>query len=292
MTGLRLRAPAKINWTLEVLGRRPDGYHEVRTVLQTIDVCDEVRVAPAEALSLSAEGPHEAREDDLALRAAALLADVSGRAPAVHISLAKRIPAAAGLGGGSADAAAVLRGLDRLWGLGLRPQLLAELAAALGSDAPFFVYGGTAFAEGRGEQLTPLPDLPPAWLVLLVPPFRLPEKTRRMYEALTAADFSDGSGSAALARRLEAGEPIAAECLRNAFERAAFATFPGLAAYREALLAAGAERVHLAGSGPGLFALGPTAAAARRLHERLRPPGGLAFVARTLTAAEAVAVEE
>ncbi|HEU4759755.1 MAG TPA: 4-(cytidine 5'-diphospho)-2-C-methyl-D-erythritol kinase [Dehalococcoidia bacterium] len=292
MSDLRVMAPAKINWTLEVLGPRRDGFHEVRTVLQTIDLCDEVRLAPAEALSLSVEGPHEAREDDLALRAAALLAEAAGRAPSASIRLAKRIPAAAGLGGGSSDAAAVLRGLDRLWGPGLGHERLAELAATLGSDVPFFVYGGTALAEGRGERVTPLPDVPPVWLIVLVPPFTLPEKTRRLYQALTAADFSDGARTAALARRIEAGEAIDGECLHNAFEPAAFATFPELGAYRDALLAAGARRVRVAGSGPALFVVAPTEAEARALHERLRAPGGVAFAARTLTAAEAVAVEE
>ncbi len=291
MTGVRLPAPAKVNWTLEVLGRRPDGYHEVRTVLQTIDLCDEVRLEPADALRLDVRGPHEPAEDDLALRAARLLAEASGRAPAVSTSLTKRIPAAAGLGGGSSDAAAVLRGLDLLWHLRMGPERLAGLAAHLGSDVPFFLCGGTALAVGRGERMTPLPDVPRAWLVLLVPPFTLPGKTRRMYEALRTADFSDGAPTAALVSRIEAGEPIDSGRLFNAFERAAFALFEELGAYRDALLEAGAERVHLAGSGPALFALAGGEAEARVVGERLKAEGGRVFVARTLTAAEALAAE-
>ncbi len=105
---------------------------------------------------------------------------------------------AAGLGGGSSDAAAALRGLDELWRLGRGDARLAEMGTEIGSDVAFFVHGGTALAEGRGERVTPLPDISPVWLVLLVPHFRLPAKTRRMYDALTPADFSDGSRTEAL----------------------------------------------------------------------------------------------
>jgi 4-diphosphocytidyl-2-C-methyl-D-erythritol kinase len=206
---------------------------------------------------------------------------------------------AAGLGGGSSDAAAALRGLDELWRLGYGDARLAEISAGIGSDVAFFVHGGTALAEGRGERVTPLPDLPPTWLVLLVPPFRLPEKTRRMYSALTPGDFSDGARTEALLRRLNRGLPIADAELYNAFQRVAYEVFEGLDAYRDALLAAGARRVHLAGSGPALFALGPDEGAARAIHDRLRPPGGQAprrapvwaLVVRTLTAAEARVME-
>ena len=289
---MRLIAPAKVNWTLEVLGRRDDGYHEVRTVMQTIDLCDELELGPAGALALSVEGSHLPAEDDLALRAARLLAEAAGRRPEVAISLRKRIPSAAGLGGGSSDAAAVLRGLDRLWGLGLGPERLAELGARLGSDVPFFVHGGTALAEGRGERITPLPEAPEVWMVLVAPPFKLPDKTRRMYGALTPADFRDGARTSALANRLRQGGPIDDEWLHNAFERAAYQTFEGLAAYRDALLAAGARRAHLAGSGPALFALAADEAEARAIAKRLQPSDATAFVARTLTAGEALRVEE
>ncbi len=282
---MRLYAPAKINWTLEVLGRRDDGYHEVRTVIQTVEPCDSLEIAPADGLDLKAEGAHEPSQDDLVLRAAALLG--GGRAGGARIRLSKHIPLAAGLGGGSSDAAAALRGLNELWRLGYGDARLAEIGAGIGSDVAFFVYGGTALAEGRGERVTPLPDLTPMWLVLLVPPFHLPEKTRRMYSTLTSGDFTDGSRTEALLRRLRQGLPVVDEGLYNAFQRVAYEVFEGLEAYRDSLLAAGAHRVHLAGSGPALFALGPEEAAARAVHDRLRPPGGQALVVRTLTAAEA-----
>ncbi len=304
---MRLIAPAKVNWTLEVLGRPESyrGYHEVRSVMQIIDLHDEVSLEPADAITLSVEGQHTPSEDDLALRAACLLAEEAGRPCAAAIRLGKRIPAAAGLGGGSSDAAAVLRGLDRLWGLGFGQQRLAEIAARIGSDVPFFIYAGTALARGRGERIAPLPDAPQTRLLVLVPPFRLPDKTKRMYQALTPADpsagsgqaFGDGSRSDALARRIRAGEPVDDSWLHNAFERAAYETFPGLAAYREALLAAGARHVHLAGSGPALFVLAASEEEAWELERRLRlpadaPPGGETLVTSTLGAREALAIEE
>ena len=287
---MRLYAPAKINWTLEVLGRRDDGYHEVRTVMQTVGPCDTLQITPARELEFAVEGRHEVSEDDLVLRAASLLGQGSARG--ANISLSKRIPVAAGLGGGSSDAAAALRGLNELWGLGHSDTGLAEVAAGLGSDVVFFLRGGSALAEGRGERVTPLPDAPAAWLVLLVPPFHVSEKTKRMYAALTPADFSDGSRSDALVRGIREGQPADDGSLCNTFERAAYEMFEGLSAYRDALLAAGARRVHLAGAGPALIALGPGEEAARAVHARLRAPGGEALVVRTLTAAESLRRED
>ncbi len=291
---MRLHAPAKINWTLEVLGRRDDGYHEIRTVMQTVELCDILEIEPADELQMGVEGRHEVSEGDLVLRAAALLDEGGGRGACIRVN--KRIPVAAGLGGGSSDAAAALRGLNELWGLGRSDAQLVEIAAGLGSDVPFFVYGGTALAEGRGERVTPLPEPPPTWLVLLAPPLDLPEKTRRMYAALTPADFSDGSRTDAIVSRSREGGPVDDGSLCNVFERVAYEAFAGLDAYRDALLTAGARRVHLAGSGPALFALGVDEDAARSVHARLRLPGGeaprrapvWAFVVRTLAAAEAL----
>jgi 4-diphosphocytidyl-2-C-methyl-D-erythritol kinase len=285
---MRLYAPAKINWTLEVLGRRNDGYHEVGSLMQTVDLCDILDITPADRLTLEVEGEGQPSQDDLALRAAALL---GGGGSGAHIRLNKRVPVAAGLGGGSSDAAAALRGLNELWHLGYGDARLAEIGAGIGSDVAFFVHGGTVLAEGRGERVTPLPDLPCIWLVLLIPPLRLPEKTKRMYDTLTPGDFTDGTRTEALLRRLQTGHAIADTDLHNAFEHTAYEVFQGLDAYRDALLAAGARRVHLAGSGPALFALGPDEGAAWAVHDRLRPPDGEALVVRTLTAAEGRRIE-
>ena len=157
---------AKINLTLEILGKRADGYHEVRTVMQTVGLADRLEVSAAADLSFTCSDPALATPDNLVYRAARLLqADYGARAGAA-LRLEKRIPVAAGMGGGSSDAAATIVALNRLWNLQLSPTEQRRLAAALGSDVPFFLTGGTALATGRGERITPLPPLPQYWIAL------------------------------------------------------------------------------------------------------------------------------
>jgi len=314
---MRTVAPAKINWTLEVLGRREDGYHEIRSVMQTIDLCDELWVSSAPDLlarSVVPENPppgsvtlrplphlfsyagnesvagYEGVLGETVVRALRLL-DPEGRKDA-RIGLTKKIPIAAGLGGGSSDAAATIRVLQRLWALGWERERVAETAAQIGSDVPFFLSGGTALAEGRGERVTPLPDALTAWLVLLVPPIKLPDKTKRMYEAVTAEDFNDGSHSEGLSQRLQRAKPVREEDLYNVFENRSYQMFEGLEIYRDALTGAGAEAVHLSGAGPALFTLAEGEAAALKLKERIHAPGAKVLVTRTLTDAEATAIVE
>jgi len=294
MTLLRVRAKAcaKINWVLEVLQRRPDGYHEVRTVLQTIDLCDTLELQPAADLCLEANGEGiPPPEENLVMKAAHLLRERADGLPGAKMRLSKAIPVAAGLGGGSSDAAAALRGLDQLWGLGLPRQALEDIAACLGSDVPFFVHGGTALAEGRGERITPLPDAPPQELVIALPPLTLADKTRRMYSLLTPADHTDGSAAGRLADAVRQGKPVADEQLFNVFDQPASRTFPELERLRRALLAAGARSVHLAGSGPALFMLAADAAQRERLASAAVEAGARAFVVATVPAAEALSLE-
>jgi 4-diphosphocytidyl-2-C-methyl-D-erythritol kinase len=279
---MKLLAPAKVNWTLEVLGRRDDGYHEVRTVMQAVELCDGLELEPADRLNLEVAGEHTAHEDDLVLRAAAALN--GGRGRGALIRLRKMVPVAAGLGGGSSDAAAALRGLNELWELGRSDDELLALAATLGSDVPFFLTGGTALAEGRGERVTALPDAQPCWLVVVVPPIRIEEKTKRMYAALRPEDFSDGAGTAALVERIRSDKGVRDEDIRNAFERVAFDVFEGLDEYQQALVAAGARAVHLAGAGPALFALAGDEAGARMISDKISLRDGRLFVVRTLAA--------
>jgi len=304
---VRTVAPAKINWTLEVLGRRPDGYHEIRSVMQTIDLCDEVEVqtkeegigregksepaASAGGASLAVEGIHEAAEDDLALRAVRAFEEATGRKLPAEIRLVKPIRVAAGLGGGSSDATAVLRGLATLYRLDVPDADISAIAARIGSDVPFFLTGGTALAEGRGELITPLPDVLETWLVVVAPPIWMEEKTKRMYGALTPEDFSDGRRTQALAERLGRGERVRGEDLCNAFERAAYESFKGLAACRDRFLEAGAGKVHLAGAGPSLFAVFDSRGEADGVVGRLQGSEGQVIVARALGAEEAVRVE-
>ncbi|GAI41543.1 unnamed protein product, partial [marine sediment metagenome] len=167
---LTVKAPAKVNLTLEVLGKRPDGYHEIRSVIQTINLCDSLRFRLNDKLQFGSDNPDFVVEESLVSRAAALLRQTTGCSKGARIEIGKRIPLASGLGGDSSDAAAILRGLNKLWRLGLSSAELLELAPRLGSDVAFFLYGGMALVEGRGERVTPLPPLPHRWVVLLMPP--------------------------------------------------------------------------------------------------------------------------
>jgi len=279
--GLHLRAPAKVNLTLEVLGRREDGYHEVRSILQTLDLGDEVLIEPGPGIEVS-YGSGESFGDDLAYRAAHLLLKVKSF-PGGRISIRKAIPVASGLGGGSSDAAAVLEGLDRLWGLGLGRETLARLGAELGSDVPFFLFKGTALAQGRGERILPLPSPRNYFLTILVPPVATPpNKTAFLYSLLDASLYTSGEYTLRLQDKLYRGEEIGPGDLFNVFEKVAFTAFAGLERYREAMLEAGAKAVHLAGSGPGLFCWEKTEERARTIYERLRGKGLTAFLASTV----------
>ena len=287
---IALRACAKLNLTLEVLGRRPDGYHELASVLQAIDLCDVLQVWPDEELELTCSAPDLSGETNLALRAARLLRAEAGVAAGARLHLVKRIPIAAGLGGGSSDAAATLLGLARLWGLGWSPARLGELAARLGSDVPFFLRCATALATGRGEEVAPLPPLAPHWAVVVRPPLREPapaDKTRRLYAALRSEDYRDGRATRALAEALKAGLPPDPALLVNSFERAARDVFPEIREAEERVLAAGARWTHLAGSGPCLYTLfradePAEVRRARAVASRVRSTGLETYLAKTL----------
>jgi 4-diphosphocytidyl-2-C-methyl-D-erythritol kinase len=279
-------APAKINLSLEVLGRREDGYHEVRTVMQAIELHDEISFEAGKGSSLRIEGSPVAPDEDL-IRAAADA--FRARVPATGVLRVKKaLPVGAGLGGGSSDAAATLRLLNQASGSDMDGADLATLASEIGSDVPFFLRGGAALAEGRGEQITPLPDAPTNWFVLVVPPISIADKTRRMYASLESQDFSDGSRTNALADLLAGGSSLDPALLGNAFERAADAQFLGLAKYRERMITAGASSVHLSGAGPALFAVASGEEEARAIRARMvRPKAGERVCAvRTITAAE------
>jgi 4-diphosphocytidyl-2-C-methyl-D-erythritol kinase len=191
-------APAKINRELRVGPLRPDGFHEIRSRFSSIDFSDRLEVEESDRLELSCSGiPVPCGETNLVARAARALADRLGVAPAVRIRLEKRVPAGAGLGGGSADAAVTLLLLSKIWDSRLRPEELSEVAAGLGSDVPFFLHGGEADVGGRGERVTPIEDSPPAQLLLWIPPFSV--ATAQVY----AAHERRGGSAAVLPERLE-----------------------------------------------------------------------------------------
>lgn len=297
MSTLLVRAPAKINLTFEVLGRRPDGYHEVRTVLLTLDLADLVLLSRADRLSLVMEGAAgalagEPPDQNLAFRAAAALRNEAGCQQGALIRLQKRVPIAAGFGGGSSDAAAVLRGLNVLWGLSLPVERLASVAAGLGSDVPFFLHCGAALASGRGEHVTPLPDPPSLRLLLLAPrgPARV-AKTASMYAQLAPGDYTSGAASERLAARIRRGLPVRDRDIVNAFEAALPTAAPTTSAAMDALRALG-HVPHLAGAGPSFFLLlGPDDDDARFVARASSAGGWTATIARSLSRQAALAME-
>lgn len=282
---ITLSAYAKINLTLEVLGKRADGYHNIVSVLQTIDLADTLSIEEGEDIHLICDIPDLAYPDNLVVRAAMLLREITGCGKGAMMRLAKAIPIAAGLGGGSSDAAAALYGLNEFWGLGLPLWRLLQLASELGSDVPFFMVGGTALAEGRGERVTPLPSLPSVWIVLLKPPLNVANKTARLYAALEEADFTRGQWTQSLIALLRQGRSPDASLLFNVFERAAFTFYPQLGEYRQLFKDSGAASVHLAGAGPTLFALVGDRGQGEELCQCLRDRGLEAYLVQTVDVA-------
>lgn len=285
---LSLKAHAKINLALDVIGKRPDGFHEVAMIMQSVSLHDTVALSlGGDAISLvcnRADLPCD--HTNLAFRAATLLRQECGVSQGVHIELTKRIPMAAGLAGGSTDAAAVLKGLNVLWKLALSPDELETLAARLGSDVPFCLWGGTTLATGRGEILEPLPDFAGYGVVLANPPLAVstawvygnfqrlvrprPPDIPTMRKAIEQRDFLAVTGQ-----------------LFNELESVTIPAHPQIAVIKEKMAGAGAAGVLMSGSGPTVFALTADLAAARQLADRVSFEPGVA-----LMIAETVAREE
>ena len=268
---LKYLAPAKINLVLEVLRRRDDGYHEISSLVQTVSLCDILDFELADEISLECSEPSLQTSDNLVIRAAELLKEVGGYHKGARIRLEKRIPWCAGLGGGSSDAAATLLALNKLWGLKFKTSNLTEFAARLGSDVPFFIYGGTALIEGRGEKVTPLPVSAPVWFVLLIPPLpKISNKTQQLYSRLDSSHFTDGHLVDRAVISWYKDKPIASSLFFNVFDKVAVDAFPGLEDYWRRFEEAGATDIHLAGSGPALFAPIDSESKAKEIQRRLR----------------------
>lgn len=277
-------AHAKINLSLEVLGLRADGYHQVETIIHAVDLADRLSFAPSASLSLECSALPALAERNLAMRAARLLQHETGCTNGAAMVLEKHIPIGSGLGGGSSDAAAVLKALDTLWELKLSPTMLMELAASLGSDVPYFLWGGCALAEGRGEVITPIPSMISWWAVLIPTVFNLSDKTSHLYGLLEEDDFTDGSNTRDLAQSLRDGTALNRVIgeVANVFERVALLEFTGLGRQREALLDAGAPFVRLTGSGPTLYTLVDNWHSGKAIFRRLKDCGYEAYLVRLL----------
>ncbi len=249
-----MQAYAKINLTLEITGRRSDGFHEVKSILQTIDLADRLDVEPAAGLRVVCDDPDLNGESNLVWRAATSLANYASLEPKAQIYIRKRIPVGMGLGGGSSDAAAALVALNQFWQLNLPTEELLPIAAQLGSDVPFFLRGGTALAEGRGEQISTLPALAPLTALLVCPDDSIEDKTRKLYSLITPAHYSDGGITRRMVQNMVGGQ-LVVDTLQNIFEAVAFHAFPGLSELFQIVRETVGSRPHLSGAGPAMFCL-------------------------------------
>ena len=278
---IELSAAAKVNLALEVLGRRDDGYHEIVTVMQGVELSDRVVLEDVEPLELRTTAPGVPTDaSNLALRAAMVLREAAGIDRGVRITLDKRIPVAAGLGGGSTDAAAVLLGLNRLWNLRWPIARLTEAAVLLGMDVPFFLRGGTGLATGRGETLDRMRSM--ALALVLVNP-RYASSTAEAYRRVTPAMYTDGARartvvSALRAKRVER----AAGSLYNALEAAVAPVQPEIGRMKAALLSAGALGALMSGSGPTVFGIARSLDHARQIQRRVRRASWECWAVRSL----------
>lgn len=284
---LTLRAPAKVNLRLSVLAREASGYHQIETVFHTLELSDELAVTLAgEGVHLVVDGPDVGPvADNLVMRAARLFQDACSVPPGIQLHLVKRIPAGAGLGGGSSDAAATLLALNSLCQAPLGLDALTDLGATLGSDVPFFLCGCPhALAWGRGQRLMPLPPLPPRPVLLVVPPFASP--TADAYRRLDADAAPAASARSWSYTALLHWDGVAAAAV-NDFERVVLPDHPPLPAVRDALQDAGAAPALLAGSGSTLFGVFPDESARERAAQNIARTWPELRLVQTRTADEA-----
>ena len=272
-------APAKINLTLEIIKKRDDGYHEIRTIMQTIDICDILtfwennwlKIIPEYKNLPSYDSLHDHDNynylnNNLVYKAAMLLKKETNYKGGAIIQLNKNIPSSAGLGGGSSDAAAALRGLNKLWKLNLTDEELAAIGAEIGSDVPFFIYGGTCSAKGRGEIIEKLKPIPEKWIAIILLPINIAQKTKILYSFVTPLNYTTGSltkvmseiinngyGSHDLKDIIDKNNNKIENYIYNIFEKiylSKYANFKKWIGYLQNIVNG---KVHLAGSGPAVY---------------------------------------
>lgn len=284
-----LEARAKINWTLDILGRREDGYHLMDMLMQSVTLADTVTITPSERLELAvttayrsvtsceaaAAEPVPVDERNIAFKAAIALQNHTGCKKGAKICLEKRIPSGAGMGGGSADAAAVLYGLNKLWQLELSPVALREIGLKLGADVPFMLAGGLARVNGIGEKIVPLSPAPSVWLVLLQPCDGLSTK-----EIFTAYDLPDKDMFISHPRTVEAQKALLTgdllglgAAMDNVLEAISVAKRPAIRTAGQMLETAGAIRAMMTGSGSVVYGVFPDQESAANAHAQLAAKG-------------------
>lgn len=277
------KAPAKINLSLDVLYKRPDGYHEIEMVMTTVDLADRIEliVLNKDIILIESENrfvPNDER--NLAYRAAKLLKDTYGVPYGVKIFIEKHIPVAAGLAGGSSDAAAVLRGLNRLWSLGLSVKELADLGAQIGSDISFCVYGSTALAKGRGEHIIELPSPPACWVVLAKPEIGV--STQSIYHNLKL-DPANHPNTKEMVHAIRTSDfKKMCDNVGNVLESVTLDLYPEVQQIKYQMEESGADAVLMSGSGPTVFSLVQQESRAYRIYNSLRGFCDEVYVVRML----------
>jgi len=265
------KAPAKINLSLDVLGKRDDGFHDVEMVMTTIDLSDriELRSLDKDEIRVSLESRYVPNDErNLAYKAAQLIKQRYNITYGIHIKMDKKIPVSAGLGGGSSDAAAVLRGLNRLWSLNIAPEELARIGLSIGSDVPFCVMNETALVKGRGEIVERLPRPPSCWVVLAKPNIGI--STKMVFRNLLVENLSHPN-TAAIIEGLETRD-FSKICnhMENALEEVTFQLSPEIQVIKDKMLQAGATSVIMSGSGPTVYSLVMQENRAQRIYNGLR----------------------
>lgn len=279
------KAAAKINLTLDVLRKREDGYHEVEMIMTMVDLADriEMQELPRDTIIISSQAGYiPLDEKNLAFQAAKLIKERYDVKQGVYIHLDKKIPVAAGLAGGSSDAAATLRGLNRLWKLGIPDEELRVLGAELGSDVPFCVTGGTAVATGRGERLEFIDSPPQCWVVLAKPPINV--STADVYGKIRADKLERHPDTAAVVRAIREKD-FHAMCggLGNVLEEVTLALYPEVRQLKSCMERLGADGVLMSGSGPTVFGLCAKESKATRVYNGLRGFCKEVYAVRLLT---------
>ncbi|HIJ96857.1 MAG TPA: 4-(cytidine 5'-diphospho)-2-C-methyl-D-erythritol kinase [Desulfuromonadales bacterium] len=252
MTTLSLTAPAKINYLLDVIRRRPDGYHDLRMIMQRINLCDTISLTltdvPGIRVICNAEGVPDG-PDNIAWKAAQVMLDLAASDLGAAIEITKNIPIAAGLGGGSSDAATVLMGMNELLQLRLTEQQLMDTGCKLGADVPFFIFKKTALAEGIGEKLTAIQNMPKCWILLINP--KVPVSTAWVYRSLQLTRTGELNK---LPEFFDSVDHIVS-FLSNDLESVTIQAFPVIADIKNRLLAWGAAGSMMSGSGPTVFGI-------------------------------------
>lgn len=265
------KAPAKINLALDVLFKRPDGYHEVEMIMTTVDLADRIELKEISGGSIEILSHNRFVPDDhrnLAYQAAHILKERYDVNKGVSITIEKNIPVAAGLAGGSSDAAATLRGLNRLWGLGLSLDELAEIGAEIGSDVSFCVYGGTALAKGRGEKITHLPPPPNCWVILAKPTIGV--STADIYKRLQLSRMERPDVYGMIAAIENNDYQKVCKGLGNVLEQVTLPLYPEVANIKDQMKTFGADAVLMSGSGPTVFGLVEHDSRMQRIYNGLR----------------------